>query len=381
MKIPRSFAGLVALCLVCASCATPVPPPADLQPGEKPSDETAEAGLWMQMDRAEQSLKTSGQVVDDPALNAYVREILCKLAGDFCKDVRVYIVESAGFNALMAPNGLMIVWTGMILRAQNEAQLAFVLGHELTHYVKRHSIHWWQERRARADSAAFLDVAFGLGVFARMASFGGLMEFSRDQEREADRAGLEIMARAGYDPKEAPKIWAHLIAERGASDDEEPSIFFSTHPQSEERQETLTRLAEAWSGSNVETGRARFLAETGKWRSAWLRAELRERDLAPFHVVLDHVGGDGTNQGVVSFYRGEAHRLEGGDAGREMALASYAEALKFRDAPPEAHRSMGLIYWSMKREAEAHAAFRDYLAAMPGASDRQMIEYYLERAP
>jgi predicted Zn-dependent protease len=66
--------------------------------------------------------------VRDPALNAYVRSVLCKVTDDYCRDVRVYIVDVPYFNASMAPNGAMMVWTGTLLRVRNEAQLALVLG-------------------------------------------------------------------------------------------------------------------------------------------------------------------------------------------------------------------------------------------------------------
>ena len=134
---PRTALG-AALALLLAGCATA--PLEDIEPGERPSIESEEASLWMMMDRVEGNLKTSGRVVDDPALNAYVSGLVCRLAGPYCGDVRVYVVRAAGFNASMAPNGSMRVWTGLLLRSRNEAQLAFVLGHELGHYLRRHSL-------------------------------------------------------------------------------------------------------------------------------------------------------------------------------------------------------------------------------------------------
>ena len=382
----RPLTALAALGFFCASCATPPPP--DIQPGETPSEETVEGGLWMHMDRAEESLKTSGRVVQDPALNEYVRGIVCRLGPEYCGDLRVYIVRSPGFNASMAPNGMMSVWTGLILRSENEAQLATVLGHELSHYVKRHSLKRWQDLRAKTDGLMAFQLATGMvglgliGSVAGLATYGSVMEFSRANEREADRGGLHFMVRAGYDPKEASKIWARLIEERDASDEEKPSLFFSTHPQSEERQATLAKLAEEMGGgADYDVGRERFLALTSQWHAEWLRDELRNRQLERFHVVLDHLSEPGGNQGLVLFYRGEAHRLEGGEDARQKALEAYREALRFDDAPPEAHRALGLVYWSMKQGEEAHAAFANYLEAAPEAQDRQMIEYYLERTP
>jgi len=93
----------------------------DIAPGEIPPPESDEAGLWMVMDRAEQRLRASGRMVEDPALNGYVRDLVCELSPDYCGAVRLYIVRAAGFNASMAPNGVLHVWTGLLLRVQNEA--------------------------------------------------------------------------------------------------------------------------------------------------------------------------------------------------------------------------------------------------------------------
>ena len=63
----------------------------------------------------------------------------------------------------MAPNGMMVVWTGLLLRAQNEAQLAAVIGHEAGHYIKRHSLKTWLDAKARTDLMAFLSIGLAVG--------------------------------------------------------------------------------------------------------------------------------------------------------------------------------------------------------------------------
>jgi predicted Zn-dependent protease len=145
MKCKLVYFWILALCLTCLSCATTQVQ--DIKPGEKPALESDEAGLWMMMDEVETNLKTSGRVEHDPDLNDYVNKILCKLQPDYCNDIRYVIVQTPHFNASMAPNGFMQVWTGLMLRAQNEAQLAYVLGHEMGHYQRRHSLKQWRTRR------------------------------------------------------------------------------------------------------------------------------------------------------------------------------------------------------------------------------------------
>ena len=97
----------------------------------RPALETDEGGLWGMMDREETRLRRSPFVVRDAELNKYLQDLVCRLGGDHCPDIRVHVVRTPLFNATMAPNGMMQVWTGLLLRAENEAQLAAILGHEI----------------------------------------------------------------------------------------------------------------------------------------------------------------------------------------------------------------------------------------------------------
>ena len=126
-------------------------------PGYQPDAASMEGGLWMVSDHAEKNLQTSPLLVKDVALNAYVRGVVCKLAADRCGSIRLYIMEVPHFNAYMMPNGAMVVWTGLLLRVQNEAQLAYILGHELTHYEHRHTL----EAFHRAESTSTVMAFFG----------------------------------------------------------------------------------------------------------------------------------------------------------------------------------------------------------------------------
>ncbi len=193
--------------LLSASCATSRGDTlSDLQPGQRPAVETDEAGLWRLMDDVETEIKTSGRVVVDPSLNAYVRGVLCRVAPTHCADIRLYIVRTPYFNASMAPNGMMQVWTGLLLRTQNEAQLGYVLGHEMGHYLRRHTLSRWRDARAKTDASTFVKVltsAAGVdyaSTLTDLAVIASLSAYSRDQEREADRIGFELTVKAGYDP-------------------------------------------------------------------------------------------------------------------------------------------------------------------------------------
>ena len=109
--------------------------------GERPAAlDTTEASLWYQMDQEEERLRTSGRLLEDPALNDFVGELVCELAGEYCAETRVYVVDTIDFNAMMAPNGMMLVNSGLLLRASSEDELAFVIGHELAHFIENHAL-------------------------------------------------------------------------------------------------------------------------------------------------------------------------------------------------------------------------------------------------
>jgi predicted Zn-dependent protease len=375
----------LTLLLACLSCST-TPAVQKIKPGEKPTAASDEAGLWMYMDKIENNLKTSGRIETDPDLNAYVRSILCKLTPDFCEEIRFYIVRTPHFNAIMAPNGFMQIWTGLMLRAQNEAQLAYVLGHELAHYQQRHTLERWRAVRDTSGVLVFFQIAAaGAGVgyagdIAYLATIAGIFAFNRDQERESDDIGFELMANAGYDFHEAANIWQALIEEREAADDPSQFILFATHPTTTERVLTLRKKAQQLEagGKRGEKYQLEYLTAIGPFRPIWLKNELRKRDFAASQVVLDHLFKTGDPTGNLYFFQGELYRMRAEEGDLEKGIGSYQKALRFDDCPPAVHRSLGLMFWKNDQIDEARTSLETYLQLVPDAPDRLMIEAYLK---
>ena len=179
-------------------------PVASLSPGARPLISSDEAGLWMVIDRAEEKIKTSGNVVNDPELTKYVRDLVCKLAGPYCPDIRTYVLRIPAFNATMRANGVMEVWTGLLLRVRNEAQLATVLGHEIGHFLRRHGIQRMRDMIDKSNTLVFFQLATAAvgvpsaGTLAAIALNGSIASFNRDNEREADGYGLRFLSANGY---------------------------------------------------------------------------------------------------------------------------------------------------------------------------------------
>ena len=376
---------LLGLTLAVGACTAA--PKADLQPGATPSPDSVEAGLWMRMAKVEDRLKTSGQIIPDKELQAYVNDLTCRLAGDYCGQIRTYAVRRPGFNATMAPNGFMTIWSGLMLRSENEAQLATVVGHEIAHYLRRHTLQKWETARDTLGATAVIAVVTAgagipLGGPARLGAIGHIQAYGREQEREADELGFGFMVRSGYDPREAPQIWHNLIEEMDAAGRDEPFGFFASHPPSEERLETLARRAEELAGDAedilADPSDGRFRALRQKHLNAWLEDEVDQGHYAEMQVLLDRLKEDEVSSGVVWYYQGEVLRRQPDLEDRSEAIAAYRNALEHEDAPVVTYRSLGLLLVKQDEPAAAQAAFRNYLAAAPDAEDRGIIEYYLK---
>jgi predicted Zn-dependent protease len=336
------------------------------RPSERPAAGTDEAELWYAMERIERELQASPLLVRDPELNAYVRSVLCKVTEDYCADLRLYIVDVPWFNASMAPNGVMIVWTGSLLRIRDEAQLAMVLGHEFGHYRERHTLQQWRKlKRSSAFLGTFGVLASGAGagvagMVANLAGLATMMKFTRDKEREADRIGFAQLVAQGYDPQAGVALWEGMLREEEARDYGKPIPVFSTHPQTRERRDDLKAAAEAVANPPHELGTERYRAATRPFLRHWLEEELTRRMFASsIQVMTDlRAAAPATDAGLYTFYLGEAHRRRGKDADRAAAATLYAQAVSQPGAPPEAWREHGLALRAAGNRPAAAAALR-----------------------
>ncbi len=366
-----------------AEAIAPLPPP-PAPSRVRPEISTDEGGLWGMSERAEQVARASGQLERDPALNAYLRDVACGVAGPYCGDIRLYVMNRPYFNAQMAPNGYMEVWSGLLLRAEDEAQLAFVLGHEIGHYGERHSLAMLRTMRGRANAAmvfSIITAGAGVGVVGDIVYLGTIASvfgFSRENETQADGIGYDHAVAAGYDPQAGQRLWANLLAETRGSDnpdtrrEETRASIFRTHPLSADRVEALTARASRSSGG--ETQRERYRQTIRPFLDGWLRSDLRRRDYGQTALILDRLSAHGEDLGLVEYYRGEINRLRRAEGDRERALEHYTNAIAQPDAPPAAWRELGDYAARDGRNVEAAGFFGAYLERAPNAGDRALIE-------
>lgn len=356
---------------------------------QKPEASTDEGGLWAMLDREEAKLRRSLFLVRDKPVNEYVTRIACKLAGDHCPDLRVYVVRSPFFNASMAPNGMMQVWTGLLLRMANEAQLAAVLGHEIGHYLARHSLDRLRDAKSRSAFGQFLGIALGAAgaggaaPLAQLAVTASMFAYGREHEREADRIGLELMARSGYEPMEASRVWEQLLAEIKSEKDwtgeaGERSVLFASHPPAEERQQELVARALVLGMKGAESGEAAYRTMLAPHRWGLLEDELKRRKSGETLALLQRMLERAPQDSELHFFIGETYRVRGAEGDIQRSLEAYQAASGQTGAPPELYRSMGTIYRQTGNRQAASDAFQRYLTAKPGAEDAEMILNYIK---
>jgi predicted Zn-dependent protease len=251
-----------------------------------------------------------------------------------------------------------------------------VLGHEVGHYLSRHSVE--QLRSAKSHSAVSTALAmFGvvglIGQVGVMANFTG---YSRDFERDADRIGVALMREAGYDPAEASKIWENLLLETKANPgSSRPNALFASHPAPEERMETLARFAQTNPGG--VTKEAEWNQAVKPFLREWLADEVKRGQREESLALLGRKIARAPSAEYL-YARGETYRLRNQEGDVDLALADFRAAVSGGGEPPETYRSLAAVYRSRNLTPDAKASYQRYLELAPNAPDAAMIKSYLE---
>jgi predicted Zn-dependent protease len=196
-----------------------------------------------------QEVERSAKLVDDPIVSEYVNRVGQNLVRN--SDARVpftiKVIDSDAVNAFALPGGFFYVNSGLMLRAESEAELSGVMAHEIAHVAARHSTK--RETRSQLTQLATIPlILLGPGGWAGYGIYQGLnfaiplsfLKFSRNDEREADHLGLEYMYKTGYDPNAFVTFFEKVQAEEKRRPGTIPAVF-NSHPPTPDRIENVQK--------------------------------------------------------------------------------------------------------------------------------------------
>lgn len=235
---PRTALLAVTALLAAALIACSVSPTGRKQLLIFPEGEVASLGI-----AAFEQQKKEAPVSRDAKANAYVQCVagqLLRSMGQVPSEWEVVVFDAKQVNAFALPGRKIGVYTGLLGVANNQHQLAAVVGHEIGHVIAQHSNERLSTQYATQQGMALLQALGGemtenkqmlFAVLGLGAQYGVILPYGRQQESEADYIGLELMAKAGFDPQQAVNLWQNMAKAGG----NQPPQFISTHPSNTTR--------------------------------------------------------------------------------------------------------------------------------------------------
>lgn len=244
----RALAGVVAALLV-AACATTTEKGAvgvERRQFLVVSSEEMDKGAAVAYQKVLQEQAPKGNLNQNPQQVERVRRIAARIiphTGVFRKDApgwkwEVNVITSPEINAWCMPGGKIAFYTGILEKLQlTDDEAAAIMGHEIAHALREHGRERASQQLATSVGAGLVGAALGIGqTGADLAGVVGqvtfLLPYSRLHETEADRMGVELAARAGYDPRAAITLWQKMAKISGGG---QPPALLSTHPSNDER--------------------------------------------------------------------------------------------------------------------------------------------------
>jgi beta-barrel assembly-enhancing protease len=345
-----------------------------------------EKRLWLRAEEEEKNLDRSGYIYRNSEIDGYLDTVVRTLVPHEVLEtipIRVSIIKNPYFSAFTFPNGRIYVHSGMLVAMENEAQLATLLGHEISHSTGRHML---KEMRDAKDKIAFTatlgaltgNVILPIGQLGALAAISG---YSRELETNADEEGLRLMIQAGYDPAEAPKLFVTLQKEALKEKRKEP-FFFGSHPKLQERIDNFDTLLKT-----APTGKQGGIANTDRFLRAIspllldnavldLKAGRIENARRCIERYLDLKKDDARGY----FLLGETYRQSEQKEEPVKAQEYYLKAAMLDPSYPDPHRCLGILAFKRNDFETARKSFERYLVLFPKAPDRGYIEEMLKSA-
>jgi predicted Zn-dependent protease len=343
-----------------------------------------------------QKFEAENKMWPDPLLDTYVTGIVQKLVAVAERrpfPYRVRVVNDASLNAFTFGGGLLYMHAGLIARLENEAQLAMVLGHEIAHVTERHVTKGIEKAHGlQLLGEVAVTAGSATGVLPNNAAIGKIYEYSmgaainghgRDQERAADRIGMDYLVKAGYDPREGPITFELLLAEHG----DQPRLvnfFYGSHPANQERFATLTQLAKTKYAKDMAEKRLTVNTEDFKrvTRSVVIatgRLDYESQRFNTAKAMFEKAARAWQDDPVPQYYLGKiALETSATPDAVDVAIAHFQGAIKADARYAPAYRDLGLAYYRKGDRPKAIASLEEYLVRDPKAADAAQIKTTIE---
>lgn len=373
-------------------CASLLP---SIGPGNlyQPNDD--EKRLWKHSREQAQFIVNSGRLYADARLTEYVQAVLEKLLSNNLAAYaplrpRVRIVDSASNNAFAFSSGDIFVHTGILGRIRSEAQLALLLGHEVTHATHRHMHQMREDLYDRSAFDAYVSVLASLGGsnaqnllsgLSKIVTLAAVRGYGRNKEREADRVGLILVTQAGYDPNDASKLWERLLdaTEEGVKG---PVFLYSSHPKMKNRVKSCKKLVQQMPSELTEQAREIGQERYVEKAKTLILGEARTHIIqGRYSLAIDTLNFLSQAQPMDSEPRallGELLRVRGEDQDRLRARTEFEASLAIDRTNATAHRGLGLLLLTKERDLALQHIHR-YLELHPTAEDAAFMAEYVEK--
>lgn len=368
-----------------AAKAKAVPPPP--YTGAYEPKTVDERGVWMLADEDERKLRDSSYVIADRPLNDYVRGVLCRAVGqERCAGVRLYIMRNPRFNATMYPNGMLQIWSGLLLRMQNEAELAGILGHEFAHFEQRHTLAGFRQRRLATDIITWASLGGQYGAAIQNGALASIFSFSRAQETEADLLGLKYLAASDYRKAALVDVWTRTMDEADAtaagrkqrSKRYDAVAFFAEHPTNLERA-TYLRKAAGDDAADGDDERSAYVRAIAPHIPMLLADQIKLNDFAGTDFLLNVMAKEGWTADLL-YARGELYRARGNPRDLVSAADFYRASITAKGDLAEAWRGLGLVELRNRHLPEGREALSRYVSLSPSAPDVGLVKSLINQS-
>ena len=399
------MAGALAVALAgCAGTAVKPLTEQDNRFGRSPEEQRLLTESRLEHD----TLRKRGLLMADPALLAYLEGIGQSLvpAGVASPTrFRFHVLKAPVVNAFALPTGDIYLSVALLSRLDDEAELALVLAHEITHVIQRHAYQRLETQRSGLVAAHIADLLlFGTSI-AYLPYMTSMAAFSREHETEADAAAVESVRQAGYDLDEAADLFERLSEVKKG--EELSGSAYSTHPGNLARMAAARARIQALKAPPGRVGRETYQGFRRPLMFENIRLKLQARQYEIAHDAASEATV-GQPEAPMGFYlRGEARRRMAEDpkgAAREHAWlydVDDDEALEARMAAQRdtwlddagqdfatarrldpgfwlALRGQGLVALAQGESAQARESLSAYLSHVPEARDRLYIEHLIQ---